>query len=46
MIVLIHPDLKDVEYVAQTEEHAELLAESGWKRKTPSKATAAKTEEK
>lgn len=45
-IVLIHPDLKDAEYVAVNEDQADALAASGWKRKPTTKATAAKTEEK
>lgn len=44
---LIHPDLKDAEYVPVTKSQAEVLKRSGWKRKpTTTKAAAAKTEEK
>lgn len=45
-IVLIHKDLPGAEYVAVNEDQAAALAESGWKRKSTTKAAAAKTEEK
>lgn len=45
-LVLIHPDLKDVEFVAVDKDQAEVLKASGWKRKPTTKAAAASNEEK
>lgn len=45
-ILLTHPDLPGVEHQAVNEDQARTLAKSGWKRKSTTKAPAAKTEEK